>query len=77
MLPLTVGFLLAGPVSGYLSDRYGARPFATGGMLGAALSFVLLTLLPINFSYPLFAAMLLPDRALDGAVRLAQPRRRS
>ena len=30
MLPLTVGFLLAGPVSGWLSDRYGARPFATG-----------------------------------------------
>ena len=34
MLPLTVGILIAGPVSGYLSDRYGARPFATGGMLG-------------------------------------------
>ena len=36
MLPLTVGFLVAGPVSGYLSDRFGARPFATGGMLLAA-----------------------------------------
>jgi MFS family permease len=35
MLPLTLGFLIAGPVSGILSDRYGARPFATGGMLGA------------------------------------------
>ena len=33
MLPLTVGFLIAGPISGMLSDRYGARPFATGGML--------------------------------------------
>ncbi len=31
MLPLTVGFLIAGPTSGYLSDRFGARPFATGG----------------------------------------------
>ena len=40
MLPLTVGMLVAGPTSGYLSDRFGARPFATGGMLGAALSFV-------------------------------------
>ncbi len=62
MLPLTVGLLVAGPVSGYLSDRYGARPFATGGMLLAALSFGLLLMLPINFSYPVFAAIL----ALNG-----------
>jgi MFS family permease len=58
MLPLIVGMLLAGPTSGYLSDRYGARWFATGGMLGAALSFFLLALLPIDFPYPLFAAIL-------------------
>jgi MFS family permease len=62
MLPLTVGMLIAGPASGYLSDRYGARPFATGGMIGAALSFVLLLFLPTNFSYPVFAAIL----ALNG-----------
>ena len=59
MLPLTVGFLVAGPVSGILSDRYGARPFATGGMVVAALSFLLFTLLPINFSYVWFALLLL------------------
>ena len=58
MLPLTIGMLLAGPTSGYLSDRFGARPFATGGMVGTALSFVLLLLLPIDFSYPVFAAVL-------------------
>ena len=58
MLPLTFGMLVAGPVSGYLSDRFGARPFATGGMLGAALSFSLLLLVPIDFSYPLLAAVL-------------------
>jgi MFS family permease len=58
MLPLTLGMLLAGPTSGYLSDRFGARPFATGGMLGAALSFVFLILLPTDFPYPLFAAVL-------------------
>jgi EmrB/QacA subfamily drug resistance transporter len=58
MLPLTVGMLCAGPASGYLSDRFGARPFATGGMIGAAISFVLLLLLPINFSYAAFAAIL-------------------
>jgi MFS family permease len=59
MLPLTVGFLIAGPLSGYLSDRFGARPFATGGMLLAALSFLMLELLPINFVYWQFAAILL------------------
>jgi MFS family permease len=62
MLPLTIGLLVAGPLSGYLSDRFGARWFATGGMLGAALSFYLLILLPINFPFPLFAAIL----ALNG-----------
>jgi MFS family permease len=59
MLPLTVGMLISGPTSGYLSDRFGARPFATAGMLGAALSFVLLGLLPTDFSYPVFALVLL------------------
>jgi MFS family permease len=59
MLPLTVGMLIAGPASGFLSDRFGARWFATGGMLGTALSFFLLTLLPIDFAFPLFALVLL------------------
>jgi MFS family permease len=59
MLPLTAGFLIAGPASGILSDRYGARPFATGGMCVAGLSFVLLLAVPVNFSYPLFALVLL------------------
>src|SRR6266571_4913197 len=51
MLPLIVGFLAAGPVSGWLSDRYGARPFATGGMLLTAASFGALMALPADFSY--------------------------
>ena len=59
MLPLTVGFLAAGPVSGWLSDRFGARPFATGGMVLAALSFGLLELLPVDFAYWQFAGVLL------------------
>jgi MFS family permease len=58
MLPLTIGMLLAGPTSGFLSDRYGARGFATGGMVGAAVSFLLLLLLPIDFAYPVFAGCL-------------------
>jgi MFS family permease len=59
MLPLTVGFLVAGPVSGWLSDRFGARPFATGGMVVAAASFALLELLPVDFAYWQFALILL------------------
>jgi MFS family permease len=59
MLPLTIGLLVAGPISGVLSDRYGARPFATGGMVVAAISFALLMTLPIDFAYPVFAAILL------------------
>ncbi len=67
MLPLTAGFLLAGPISGILSDRFGSRPFATGGMLAAAASFVLLELLPVNFSYAVFAPLLLMNGLAMGA----------
>jgi MFS family permease len=59
MLPLTIGLLCAGPASGYLSDRFGARPFATSGMLLTALGFGLLSQLPTNFSYPVFGLILL------------------
>lgn len=59
MLPLTAGFLAAGPVSGALSDKFGAKYFATGGMILGAIAFVLLILLPINFSYLPFACSLL------------------
>ena len=73
MMPLTAGFLLAGPASGALSDRFGARPFATGGMLAAAASFLLLEFLPINFSYGLFAPLLLLNGLGMGA--FASPNR--
>jgi MFS family permease len=58
MLPLTAGFLIAGPVSGYLSDRFGSRIFATAGLLIAACAFTGLMLLPTNFPYPAFAALI-------------------
>ena len=61
MIPLTLGFLVAGPVSGWLSDHHGARPFATGGMLLTAASFAALMLLPIDFPYLVFAALLLAN----------------
>src|SRR5690242_12860932 len=59
MLPLTAGFLIAGPISGYLSDRFGPRPFATGGLLVGASAFTGLLLLPVNFPYWLFALIIL------------------
>ena len=58
MIPLTMGMLIAGPISGILSDRYGARPFATGGMIGAAICFALLEALPIDFTYWVFGVIL-------------------
>jgi len=59
MMPLMLGFLVMGPLSGALSDRFGARGFATGGMLVTALAFWLLTRLPADFHYWTFAAVLL------------------
>ncbi|MGW0207898.1 MFS transporter [Streptomyces sp. NPDC003233] len=59
MLPLTLGFLVAGPLSGYLSDRFGARLFSTAGLVVVAGSFLGLLALPVNFDYGVFATLLL------------------
>ena len=59
LLPLTTGFLIAGPLSGHLSDLYGARRFATSGMLVTALGLGGLLLLPLNFHYWVFALLIL------------------
>ncbi len=59
LLPLVAGMLFAGPIAGALSDRIGPRPFAVSGMAIAALSFLLLALLPVNFSYPVFALLII------------------
>jgi len=61
MLPLTAGFLISGPIAGRLADHFGARPFATGGMVGAAATFVLLEVLPVNFPYWAFATLILAN----------------
>src|SRR5262249_53347257 len=57
---------LVGPISGYLSDHFGPRLFATAGMIGAAISFGLLMLLPTDFAYPEFAAILFLNGASMG-----------
>jgi MFS family permease len=62
LLPLTGGFLLSGPISGYISDRVGARPLATTGMALFAASFLGLLVLPVIFSYWTFALLI----ALNG-----------
>jgi MFS family permease len=58
MVPLSCGFLVSGPLCGMLSDRYGARVFATGGMIGTAVAFALFEVLPTDFSYWVFGLLL-------------------
>ncbi|MGD0424478.1 MAG: MFS transporter [Candidatus Bathyarchaeia archaeon] len=58
MLPFTAGFLVMGPLSGYLSDRYGARGFSTAGMLITAVGYYLLSTFAYNFAYLSFAAVI-------------------
>ncbi len=58
LLALTFGFVVSGPVSGWLSDKHGARAFASGGLLVSAVAFAGLLFIPVNFSYPEFAALI-------------------
>ena len=58
LLALTVGFVVSGPVSGWLSDKHGARAFASGGLIVSALAFGGLLLIPVDFSYPEFAGLI-------------------
>jgi MFS family permease len=62
LVPLTIGFLLSAPLSGFLSDRFGAKAFTIGGSLLAAVTFLALAFLPVNFSYWEFALII----ALNG-----------
>ena len=58
LLPLTAGFLISGPVSGTLSDRFGTRGIATAGMAVFGSSFIGLMLLPVDFPYWVFALLI-------------------
>jgi len=59
MLPITIGFVIAGPISGILSDRFGARGFASAGLVLSAATFIGLLLIPVNFNYWTFAIITL------------------
>ncbi|MDS0256879.1 MFS transporter [Thermoplasmatales archaeon AK] len=58
MLPMTAGFMVMGPLSGALSDRYGARGLATAGMAIVGSAFVALSLIPYDFNYVEFALII-------------------
>jgi len=58
MLPLSVGFLVAGPFAGRLADHYGARPFTLGGMIASAIGLLLLCVLPVDFDYWMFGLVI-------------------
>jgi len=58
-IPQMIGFFIAGPISGILSDKYGARAFATIGMVVTGAGFYLMTTLPVNFNHWLFWIYLL------------------
>src|ERR1700686_4770839 len=62
-MPLMLGFVVCGPIGGWLSDRYGSRILATGGILVTGLAAALMMTLPANFNLALFAGYL----ALMGA----------
>ena len=66
MIPLTLGFLISGPISGVLADRYGARGIATVGLAGSAVCYLLLSALPMNFEYVEFAAILFSFSLFSG-----------
>ena len=58
MLPWTLGFVAAGPISGRLSDRFGPRPFTTAGMVLSAASYLVMMAFPPNFAYAPFAVVM-------------------
>ena len=76
MLPLTAGFLVFGPVSGFLSDRFGARGLSMAGVTIAAAAFIGLLRLPIDFLFPIFATLIFAAGRASACSAPRIPRRR-
>ena len=58
MAPMLIGFFIMGPLSGWLSDRYGSRGLATAGLIVLMAGFLLLAALPADFAYLPFGLIL-------------------
>ena len=58
MIPMSIGFVITGPISGWLSDKHGARLLATAGMVISAVAFIGFVMLPVDFIYLAFGAIL-------------------
>jgi EmrB/QacA subfamily drug resistance transporter len=58
MLPMMIGMIVVGPISGFLADHVGSKILATTGLFVQMVGFLLLTLLPANFDYLWFALLL-------------------
>jgi EmrB/QacA subfamily drug resistance transporter len=58
ILPLLVGFVIMGPISGTLADKYGAKILTTLGMAITAVAFFALTFLSYDFTYIPFALII-------------------
>ena len=67
LIPMILGFVVAGPLFGVLTDRFGARAIATGGALGTAATFVAFDRIPVDFPYPAFAVLLFANALAVGA----------
>ena len=53
LIPFSIAFVMFGPLSGFLSDKYGARNFSTAGLLISSLAFFWFSIFPFGASYSL------------------------
>ena len=58
LIPFAVAFVSLGPLSGYLSDKYGPRVFTTTGLTISSAGLIGLALIPSNVSYTVLAVLM-------------------
>jgi EmrB/QacA subfamily drug resistance transporter len=58
MIPMSIGFVIAGPISGWLSDKHGARLLVTAGMFLTGLTFIAFAFFQTDFAYLSFGIVL-------------------